>query len=95
MKMMQEDGYSIIDNHDRVSPGDIIMYFRNGDPQHSGIVVQVPIIDKSKFKTETFILSKWGSYQETIHLINDCPYRENCDNILFYRIHSVHHGERL
>jgi hypothetical protein len=75
MKILKDDEYEPIDIKD-VLPGDIVVYSRNGDAEHSGIVI------KSDFVP--IILSKWGPAHEVIHRVNDCPY--DSMQIVYYRI---------
>ena len=91
-KILYDDNYVLVDEKD-VLPGDIIMYYRNGDPQHSGIVIYIPMQQEPIEYLK--ILSKWGSSHEVVHLLKDCPYYSSCDSILFYRIESVFHKDRL
>lgn len=52
-----------------VQPGDIVIYYSNeGDPNHSGIVVEFggPLV-------VPIICSKWGNAGEFIHALADCP----------------------
>ncbi len=90
MTILQEDNYKEIDVS-KVLPGDIVMYFRNGDPQHSGVIVSVP---RNNITDSNIIaVSKWGNGDEFIHNILDCPYIESA-RIIYYRIQSVLYGER-
>ena len=77
--ILNDDEYQKIDQKD-VLPGDIIIYFAEGDAQHSGIVVDKP-------KEPLYIpmvVSKWASHAEFIHYANYCPY--DCSNIKYFRI---------
>jgi len=85
-RILKEDNYDQVPQ-DIVLEGDVVMYYRNGDPQHSGIVVTVP--KKSDSITTIRVASKWGHGHEVVHALRDCPYSQNCDVILFYRIRSV------
>lgn len=76
-KLLQDDGYQPVEL-DHILPGDIVVYFQNGDAEHSGIIIQsgfVPIV-----------LSKWGPAHEVIHRVNDCPY--DSMEIKYYRIRT-------
>lgn len=79
-KLLKEDDYEPIAT-DKVMPGDVAVYFKNGDVEHSGIVVRV----EQPFNVP-FILSKWGFLQEAIHHVNQCPY--DASNVIYYRITS-------
>jgi len=74
-KILKDDEYHSIEIKE-VMPGDIVVYFQNGDAEHSGIVIEsgfVPIV-----------LSKWGPAHEVVHRVNDCPY--DSMQIAYYRI---------
>lgn len=91
-RILKEDNYHLV-SQDKVIEGDIVMYYKKGDPQHSGIVVDVP---KQNDKINQIrVVSKWGEGHEVVHTLRDCPYSVNCDMILFYRIQSVRHGDGL
>jgi hypothetical protein len=78
-KIINEDNYQIIDKKS-VLPGDIIIYKKEGDSEHSGIVVGKP---EEPFYIP-LILSKWGQMGEYIHMANNCPY--DFSNVCYYRI---------
>jgi hypothetical protein len=66
--ILDDDKYDEIPSRE-VLPGDIVIYYsQQGDPNHSGIVVEnnpplyVPII-----------CSKWGNAGEFIHSLSHCP----------------------
>lgn len=66
--ILNDDAYEEVKLTD-VLPGDIVIYYSDaGDPNHSGMVVEVggqlilPII-----------CSKWGNAGEFIHSLRDCP----------------------
>ncbi len=70
------------DRHREVSkvdllPGDIVLYFRDGDIEHSGVVLKTDDI-------LPLVLSKWGKGPEVIHWLSACPY--NATNVKYYRI---------
>jgi hypothetical protein len=65
-KILDEDEYKQIQQNE-VIPGDIAVYYLNGDVEHSGQVVK----RESYF---IWILSKWGQCHEAIHLAGDCEY---------------------
>jgi len=51
-----------------VLPGDIVVYYsEEGEPNHSGIVVEVGALSVPK------VCSKWGSAGEYLHILTDCP----------------------
>ena len=79
MKMLADDDYIEVERID-VQPGDIIVYFSNGDVEHSGIVIEHP----NRTLYNPLVLSKWAYSSEFIHRMAECPY--DCTNIRFYRI---------
>ncbi|MBI5662549.1 MAG: hypothetical protein HZC46_10430 [Ignavibacterium album] len=79
LMILKEDDYCEI-NYKDVLPGDIIVYFSNGDVEHSGVVVEEP----KKPLYVPLIFSKWSVHSEFIHFANDCPYDKT--NIKYYRI---------
>ena len=91
-KIITEDGYVKI-NEAEVFPGDIIIYYTTGDPQHSGVVLNVK--QERNSIMDILILSKWGHGHEVIHNKNDCPYWGLADLVEFYRIKSFHHEDAI
>jgi len=83
-KILREDDYVEMEL-ENVKPGDIVMYNQNGDLQHSGVVQDVPRVGS---RIVPMILSKWGSGQEFIHSVYNCPY-VTAANIKYYRILGV------
>lgn len=79
-KILREDDYAEVDRAD-VLPGDVVIYFRKSDLQHSGIVVELRQVGSLPTPR---IVSKWGNGQETIHSLYDCPYPEA--TVRYYRI---------
>lgn len=75
-KILADDSYQSIQRSD-VLPGDIVVYHKDGDIEHSGLVV-----GKELFNLR--ILSKWGYAHEVVHFLSDCPY--NAANVTFHRI---------
>jgi len=80
-KILHEDNCSEISKISLME-GDIIIYYKDGDSHHSGIVLKVEKLGSSIIP---IILSKWGSLQEVIHRENYCPYYEG-STIKYYRI---------
>ena len=67
-QVLTDDCYEEV-RHDRLRPGDIAIYFsESGDPNHSGVVVQV-----NEMVAATMILSKWASASEVLHPLRHCP----------------------
>ncbi len=82
-RIIGEDEYTLISNIDYVLPGDIVIYVDEvGDIEHSGIVISKPF----GIAKQPWVVSKWGSYKEAIHLLDDCPYEYR--SVEFYRIDS-------
>lgn len=79
-KILEDDGYEGVEKSD-LMPGDIILYRGDkGDIEHSGMIVDVP---DGNFGIPR-IISKWGKFQERIHMANQCPY--NYLSVTFHRI---------
>lgn len=75
-KILDEDDYDEIAVED-VLVGDIAVYYRDGDAEHSGYVVEITPAGPR-------IVSKWGGCHEVVHLIFECPY--DAANVRYYRI---------
>lgn len=76
-KILEQDEYAEVPRAD-VLPGDVVVYYVDGDPEHSGVVVSKGDM------AGPLILSKWGFCHEIVHRIFDCPY--DARNVVFYRI---------
>jgi hypothetical protein len=76
-KILQDDEYREVGRAD-VLPGDVVVYYVDGDVEHSGVVVEKGDI------AGPLILSKWGFCHEVIHRIPECPY--DARQVVFYRI---------
>lgn len=79
-KILDDDNYQEIPPNE-VLPGDIVLYFSNGDIEHSGVVISKPIQETLGIPK---VYSKWGSYCEVIHFANNCPY--DSSNLRYYRV---------
>jgi hypothetical protein len=78
-KILADDDYVQVPNEDPILPGDIALYVKDRDYNHSGIVVYL--------KQDTpWILSKWGECQEAVHAVLDCPYFD-C-NVEYHRVNK-------
>jgi len=77
-KILKDDEYERI-NVDDVLPGDIAVYYTNGDAEHSGVVV-------NRGEIVPIVVSKWGPNHEVIHRVHECPY--DAAEILYYRIRT-------
>lgn len=74
--ILKDDQYKEVPEDD-AQPGDIIIYFdENGEPNHSGIVIECSggIIGSKCHRFVPLILSKWGGAGEAIHNAPQCPY---------------------
>jgi len=75
--ILKDDRYMLIKEHRDVKPGDVVIYYENdGDPSHSGIVLEnVPpvLVEDIPPVYNPLILSKWGSAGEAIHYLRDVP----------------------
>lgn len=75
-KILKDDDYDTVELKD-VLPGDIAVYYTDGDAEHSGIVLRIVDLVPS-------ILSKWGASHEVIHRVHECPY--DAASVVYYRI---------
>jgi hypothetical protein len=66
--ILKDDSYDEVPAKDAM-PGDVILYFHEGDIEHSGVVVSEP-----GTLLVPYVCSKWGKYSEVVHLANRCPY---------------------
>lgn len=67
-QILQDDAYQEI-MISGVLAGDVVLYLGNsGDPNHSGIVVEVP-----RLAAYPIICSKWGFAGEVVHSLTDVP----------------------
>lgn len=76
-KILLDDEYVEV-GRGEVLPGDVVVYYVDGDVEHSGVVV-----DRGDI-AGPLILSKWGFCHEVIHRIPECPY--DAGHVVFYRI---------
>lgn len=77
LDILSDDGYERIPRHEVMS-GDVVVYFKDGAPDHSGIVMSTEVFG------DMWILSKWGELHEVVHRPSDCVY--DASDIRFYRI---------
>ena len=87
-KILKDDKYVEIKDEKQVLPGDVILYYKDGELTHSGLVIQ------STFRVndlpEIIVLSKWSKFKEVIHNANYSPYS---DGIKKYR--RINHGLKV
>lgn len=93
MRILVEDNYKEI-SIENVLAGDIVVYYNNGDPTHSGNVVEVPISGEKRH-SNIKVLSKWGHGQEVVHTALDCPYTKLKYWIVYYRVQSIRYGDKI
>ena len=74
-KILEDDDYEQVDE---VMPGDIAVYYKDGDVEHSGVVLRISEMNVP------MILSKWGACHEVVHHFAQCPY--DCGQVVYYRI---------
>jgi hypothetical protein len=77
--VLREDEYDPVEPAD-VLPGDIVVYYSDGDLEHSGVVLTRPRPPLNI----PLVCSKWGCYSEVIHSLNNCPY--DCGQVRYFRI---------
>lgn len=63
--ILVDDRYVEVERRD-ARPGDVVIYYRDGEPSHSGIV-----IENAPDMFAPRVWSKWGSGPEVVHLYND------------------------
>ncbi|WP_231410078.1 hypothetical protein [Ralstonia solanacearum] len=69
-RVMVDDGYSGVAEKD-VLPGDVVIYFEEGVPYHTGLVVSV----RSDGGLQSIeVCSKWGHSAEFVHHVARSPY---------------------
>jgi hypothetical protein len=69
--ILSEDGYLELPDADAVLPGDLVIYYSDdGDPSHSGIVLERK---QSPGLYDPWVLSKFGKGPEFIHRLWDVP----------------------
>jgi len=67
-QILKEDGYKKIDGNE-VGPGDVIIYFKDGMPTHSGIILSgTPSVLAGG--NPAMVLGKLGWYGEAVHPFN-------------------------
>lgn len=79
-KILSDDEYEKIAPPEVIMPGDIAVYFKDGDIEHSGIVVG---ISPGELRVP-IILSKWGACHEVVHRVYESEYDSR--NVGYYRI---------
>jgi len=77
-KILSDDEYQQLGFADEVIPGDVVVYFKDGDIEHSGIVVSITR------ERVPVILSKWGACHEVVHQVHISKYDSR--NVIYYRI---------
>jgi hypothetical protein len=77
-KILDEDDYAKVAPPEEVMPGDVAVYYKDGDVEHSGLVVKIGDLNVP------IILSKWGACHEVVHRVWASEY--DCQNVVYYRI---------
>jgi hypothetical protein len=62
-----DDDWRKLEEKGDLRPGDLVLYLRNGEPAHVGIVWNIAVLG------EIMVLSKWGDAGEYFHELNDVP----------------------
>ncbi len=75
-RILKDDGFVEVRSKP-LFPGDIILYYEEGEVSHSGIVVR--IVNESPF-----VWSKWGKGHEVVHMYSQCPYRS--ESVRYFRM---------
>ena len=71
-RILDDDGYTLLESHLRAKPGDIVLYLYEGEVEHVGVVATVdPDVLNADYKIT--VLSKWGDDGEYFHDIADVP----------------------
>lgn len=78
--VLQDDEYFPVDSRE-VLPGDIILYYSNGQINHSGIVVSRR--EENELVSRPWIVSKWAHAGEYVHRYDYCPY--DSSNVRYMR----------
>jgi len=85
-KILEEDCYEEVTG-DQVIEGDVAIYIAYDGVIHSGIVIKIIEGEGINIK-KPLILSKWGIMGEFVHSFDCCPYVEQSNNIIYYRIRN-------
>lgn len=70
--ILEDDAYRKLSSDSEVEVGDIVIYVKDKQYEHIGIIMQV----QPDFRTATFkitVLSQWGQDGEYIHSVEDVP----------------------
>jgi hypothetical protein len=70
--ILKEDNYRKLAGVQEAEVGDVVVYCKNGIPEHVGIISSLDI-NVANASREVKVLSKWGHHGEYIHLIQDVP----------------------
>jgi hypothetical protein len=76
-KILDDDDYERVDVNS-VKPGDVAVFRKNGDIDHSGVVVDVDNLRRPR------ILGKWAFLHEVVHYPWEGPY-DDCQ-VTYYRV---------
>lgn len=82
-KIISDDEYEEVPAGE-VLPGDTVVYYKDGDAEHSGIIVSTT--SGQGILRIPLILSKWGKCHEVVHKLGECPYYSG--SVVYYRMKS-------
>jgi hypothetical protein len=72
IRVLTEDDYQPLNDGEAPQQGDVVVYEREGQVEHTGIVWRVTVSAENGTR-EIVILSKWGQDGEYIHEVGDVP----------------------
>jgi len=78
-QILREDDYVPVQQSD-VLPGDIVIYYERGYPEHSGIILTID----QKMHIPVLVCSKWGYLFEAVHHLTLGPFP--IEDIRYYRV---------
>lgn len=70
-RVLAEDGYSRLNSLADVEVGDVVVYCKNGIPEHVGTIAYFTYTPLGH--REVKVISKWGAEGEYIHSLRDVP----------------------
>jgi hypothetical protein len=68
--ILREDDYTILSGSAQAQKGDVVVYRKDGEVAHVGIVIDV---DEPLTSRKISVLSKWGAFGEYVHPIDEVP----------------------
>jgi hypothetical protein len=73
-RMLAEDGYTKLSSSRDAEIGDIVVYHKDGEISHVGIVIRKNLYSAEMVRDPLDVLSKWGRDGEYEHGLTDVPY---------------------